>query len=777
MTWPFENDTSAVVKKLANRSIQANRRRNIFVIVTIVLATAMFSTMCLLASGITATTLNNATNYTAAYTKIPESRVDVLAGNTQFDKVGIHCRIPERTVDGNTLNLVYMDQGAAELGNIEITGSLPENENDIVVQKEYLKKLGLSASIGDGVSLNLGDGNQEYTITGFVKSPAKSDKTFSFLCSRKFLTANTAPAQRNYTVYTFLEMARAYSDTELNELLESVFADADLPSTCGIMLNDTSISQLMIKAFNSIRENAALFGGITFLLILTSGITVYNIFMISVRNSIREYGQFRTIGATKQQIKRVVSSEGKLLMRRGIPLGLLLSCIVAYFAMQDGFRWYIALAVCAVTFLLMLAVIKISMRSPVKAAIKTSPIEALRYGYQNDEKIDRKNDATIHLSPWNLAKVNFKRNRRKNTTIIISLTLCGILFVLSSSVFSSMDTGKRARMGNELGQNDFVVFGYSPELEAAITSISGITRVENRCGSNFDWTLPNGTIIQSQGVHGFTKEEYEENILPKLGEDALPYDQLMKGNGIILYQQDYINYYSKSVPCKYGSSITLTDPKTQNAASYTVYGEYKRQDETGTWAGMPIESMLKLTQNFPIYSIGINGEKNKWEQIDAELHSLAEKFGVEYQSIVSETEADQSNTSAVTMISNIIILLLFLFAILNLSNTIITNVISRRREFGVLRAVGLSRKQLLKMLYFENGLYAGISVSISVILGGAAGYFAVKRISEYGYTYHFPLIPIFFLIAFIFSVVGIITALADRTEAKASIVEQINIIE
>ena len=43
MTWPFENDTSAVVKRLSNRNVAANRKRNIFTILTIALATALLS--------------------------------------------------------------------------------------------------------------------------------------------------------------------------------------------------------------------------------------------------------------------------------------------------------------------------------------------------------------------------------------------------------------------------------------------------------------------------------------------------------------------------------------------------------------------------------------------------------------------------------------------------------------------------------------------------------------------------------------------------------------
>ena len=43
MTLPFENDTGPVIKKLAARSIQTDKRRNLFVIITIALAAALMA--------------------------------------------------------------------------------------------------------------------------------------------------------------------------------------------------------------------------------------------------------------------------------------------------------------------------------------------------------------------------------------------------------------------------------------------------------------------------------------------------------------------------------------------------------------------------------------------------------------------------------------------------------------------------------------------------------------------------------------------------------------
>jgi len=41
MTWPFENDTSAIIKKLAKRNLKADKTRNVLIIITIAFAACL----------------------------------------------------------------------------------------------------------------------------------------------------------------------------------------------------------------------------------------------------------------------------------------------------------------------------------------------------------------------------------------------------------------------------------------------------------------------------------------------------------------------------------------------------------------------------------------------------------------------------------------------------------------------------------------------------------------------------------------------------------------
>ncbi len=65
---------------------------------------------------------------------------------------------------------------------------------------------------------------------------------------------------------------------------------------------------------------------------------------------------------------------------------------------------------------------------------------------------------------------------------------------------------------------------------------------------------------------------------------------------------------------------------------------------------------------------------------------------------------------------------LFFFSLVNLINTLMTNLIARQQEFGILQSVGLSDKQLSKMLTMECFCYVAVTLLITLIVGGLAGF-------------------------------------------------------
>ena len=58
MKWPFENDTNNIVKKISNRNIKSSKTRNIFILITIILSSALLSAILLWEFGIKQNDIN-----------------------------------------------------------------------------------------------------------------------------------------------------------------------------------------------------------------------------------------------------------------------------------------------------------------------------------------------------------------------------------------------------------------------------------------------------------------------------------------------------------------------------------------------------------------------------------------------------------------------------------------------------------------------------------------------------------------------------------------------
>ena len=150
-----------------------------------------------------------------------------------------------------------------------------------------------------------------------------------------------------------------------------------------------------------------LIGFITF---IGSGIVIYSIFYISVASNVRNYGQLRTIGTTKRQIKKMVYREGKLLAAIGIPIGLIVGNMIGYFLIPDGWYWLITLCVTAGVGFFTFMIVMLSIRTPVKKAAAIPPMEALRY---SDYQGKLKESSMLHrkITPLSLPKRNLSRQK------------------------------------------------------------------------------------------------------------------------------------------------------------------------------------------------------------------------------------------------------------------------------------------------------------------------------------------------------------------------------
>ena len=91
----------------------------------------------------------------------------------------------------------------------------------------------------------------------------------------------------------------------------------------------------------------------------------------------------------------------------------------------------------------------------------------------------------------------------------------------------------------------------------------------------------------------------------------------------------------------------------------------------------------------------------------------------------------------------LILIIIAVIGFMNLINTMITSIVTRKRELGILQAIGLSDRQLTKMLAGEGMVFTAGTLISSVTIGNIFGYLAFLWAKEEHFMslsrYHYPL--------------------------------------
>ena len=89
MTWPFENDTSAITKKLAKKSLQSEKRRNLMMVIAVALAAFLICFTGIVSTSLTQMQRNQVVDtYEAVWLGVEENDIETLKGLPEFERVG-----------------------------------------------------------------------------------------------------------------------------------------------------------------------------------------------------------------------------------------------------------------------------------------------------------------------------------------------------------------------------------------------------------------------------------------------------------------------------------------------------------------------------------------------------------------------------------------------------------------------------------------------------------------------------------------------------------------
>ena len=790
MTWPFENDTSAVEKKLAKRSLASEKRRNLMVVIAVALAAFLISFAAILSVSVAQIQRNQvADTYEAVFTGVEASDVAVLKDLPEFARVGEYYLLgQEHSEQGYNASYVYCDSDMIYIARNQmelVKGELPERENEVAVSEYFLSSYGSNAGIGETVRLDTESFQGDYTVTGILSNVGeKEGNTCAIAVSKAALTRWAGFDPAGYRAYVHFQNAGPLSQEIMTAYCREIAARYGLPH---VGMNSGYF------AYDSKSIDFAAIGGIAALVLIGGYVVIQSIFRISIQDKIQSYGQLRTIGATSKQIRRVVKRESHRLGSIGILLGVLLGVAGGLLLFPKGFHGLYYGAAVLLTVLICWFMVTISVRRPVKIAAGIPPLEAVRFSAGQERIRSRKK--RIRLNPVSMGLANFRRERKKAVSIAASLSLGGILLLIVSSVVLTRSPEQAARLffpdgdykiylSSEQPEEEIMAAGnpLNDELRREILSVDGVTDVlVTRQSLHAKFGTSAGT---EAGMCDALTDENRQEVEAALVSGAMPSDV----HSVLLTT----SYQKSFAEMDVGAVIELS--LGQKTVTVTISGLLDPSRMTNGHGALALDSVALFApeelfrelhpeiENFD-YSWSIVSDPKKAERVEAGLQEILSSRGnLGLDTIGVHIEYEKMQSGLIFGSMEALSWLIFLFGVVNLINTTLSNQMSRRRENSILRSIGLTSRQLCRMNICEGLCYAAFA-ALSVLLVGLPIAVAVCReVSKQSFAgeivpYQFPILEMGLFLLVLFGLEFLLSAWTVGRQRKRSLIEQMREME
>lgn len=489
-------------------------------------------------------------------------------------------------------------------------------------------------------------------------------------------------------------------------------------------------------------------------------IVIYNSFAISVMERKKQFGLFSSIGATQKQLRHTVFFEAFIVGIIGIPLGVLsaylgigIVLMIVNKLLPNMFDFPLVLATyplfIIIPIIFMIITILVSSFLPARSASKVSPIEAIRLN--DDIKIKSKKLKTPKIIKLfgvegEIAYKNMKRNKKKYRITIISLFISIVLFVSFSSLLKYGLTS--AYDFTELPKYEYAASFSSDKQESIDSIINQVLKIDGIK----KYSIYNQANFLTDNNDYFTKEVLEmantdnDRIsVNLLSLDNKSYEEYKKQIGLTSNQPILLNTYSY---IKYSDNsrkqITVTPYNKISSLEIRTFDEKNsfKLDNIYSTSILPfgIEETylgimtiivdnntyneLKTDNNYysSMYVLADNyDEFDKLLDSESKENILTDDVSVYTTNIKKELQLLSNIVFVIKLLLYGFISLVTLIGVTSVINTINTSIALRKKEFAVLRSIGLTPKGFNKMMLFEclffglKSLLYGLPVSFIVI--------------------------------------------------------------
>ena len=802
------------ISKIAFSNDKRNRTRSVLIMTAICLTTMLLVIISTIGNGLILLQKDQAassygSNY-GLFIAADGTQLKEVERRAEISDIGIMCT--EGILKGNENGgFVSADETVRKMlpYNQEYVlkeGTYPEKAQEIAAGRAFFDAVGYhDVKVGDTVTLEYRSGMQseyapvEFTVSGILydRDEYTIEASYVVFGSQDFYNERVAEGDRQYNIYFTLSDS---TNVSMNNVAPVIKEIAD---SCGIDQKNVSINDLYLQwVLQPSYEMIVVCGTLILGIVLFSVVVIYNIFQVGIAQKVQEYGKIKALGATRKQMKQLIFREGILLAVPSIPLGLLLGFLIA----KVSFNWLVeqgnlvssgiknhqvplfSLTIMLICIFVSFLTVVLALRKPMKIVSRISPIEATRYldGSKTQKQGRRKGRKDVTV--FSMAMANVTGNSKRTIATILTMGLSCVLFVIISNYVGNIDTEHEARIAINHGQFELQL-DYSQNYDEAYSENNLDTILQNN-------PLNDSMIEEIKSIPGVTDVMTREIVSVNLNGTRFPADIVSKKDFDFMRQDGDIGSMDYDQAVKngdiffgwstwmeqdgYAPGESIAFDFENGSGTYTYQGKIAGSFASAdTYLVIPEGVYRSMNPRGTAYGyLWVDCDKKDVASVEQSLNTLISNTShIKMDTYHAQLQYAEVAARMMKLGCYLFMAVVGLIGFMNMANTMIMNITTKKQEYGVLQAVGMTNKQLNLCLQLQGLIFTVGTICVALIIGLPLGYALFSYAKHNGIfgmnIYHVPIVPIFIMIFLVGLLQIVLSCVLSSNLKKETLVERI----
>lgn len=831
----FENSNKDVLRELTDDNYRSHKTRNRLAILAIALTTILITAVLTVGISVTSTVLNYGESApgpgsigSISGTEETRDQIRRLPNVVHADYIEKCSSAPLRNNEfaGMTVYLMAAEQSYYDHNYVTLEeGHFPKTPQEIILSDNMIEKLNIKKPV-------IG---QEVTLQGAVLDGGQTvEKAFTFTVCGYFKNPLISLADTYDEIYTSMDFIPAYIP-ELEGVKQEIYVSVD---NLNPLLMKTDVEEKLGEIADAVGEGystkyTSTMGDLTFglipagvfvLFIILSGyFLIYNVFYLSITTDIRWFGMLKTLGTTSRQLKKILMAQIRRLSVWGICVGVCIGYVIgnhlAPGIMADTIYgpFYKAPNMIVVFFLGALfswITVYISAHRSLKLASKISPVEAAKYtpkkrknlftvisfalsgimfmvaanvtlGYSVEHMVDRYNMddmGIMHKAIQWWQEEPYQPIQVQTVKEIENLPFVESVDVIYAGRSMEYEVDVNGGIPNyEESQAEF-------KLEGPIQKAAENMKKNGSLMVNSFQEERNSVKLHIRGLSA--KRFMRQEPYLKIQEGEFEEDKFASG--------DYLVWIL-------GSGMTA-DEVGIHAGDTIPLSVYDAQRDTWHSKNLTVLAVAEDIDMFGVNDLSTSDmavSTETFQELFPDYENMIGKIQIQTEGEITAKEADQitavceqehstqlqssdrastranfdNQKQTMTLIGMFLASLFGIIGISNMVNTITSDVFSRKMELAAMQSIGMTKRQLWRMLFGDSLRFSLISVAIMIPVGSVLAYFIAQNPICTGFSMPVYLFSVCLLILAVIGLCGMMISILVRVLNKKSVVERLREIE